>query len=469
MTRPPEARRRARQRRTLVTLAALLLGLAAGLTLALRSAGGSSGGPGTLVRETYPQEHVSFRSPARWTRLPCPGVVLTTGRPERSCLQQIWPKEPLGADGVTFQLVSGPLPVSHISGVQQARWDERIAGQAAWAARPLYDYDAWQSCPTAVRGKDYIAVIRSPLDRFEAITARAVVCGPNIAAGHAVVERMLASLRFTRPNVSVRHGAARHPTTAGNRRWATRTAAKLLGLTVLPAGAVRLRTEPDGDGGLLGKMGPVGAVGRHRYWRVHATLDSVVRFVKTHPPSGSHSQGWGRLTPLHPASRFFTFAFPPLAGRVRWRALDVALVALPHGWTGVRADSGATWVATRSAAERVPAGVREVDVRVSRVSRRVTEKARVRTIVRAFDALPLGQIGGKCAVPEYPEVRLAFRSAGGAVLARAAVPQDGPGCIGITFAIHGRAQPALGGQLGFIRRLQRLLGCAGFLVRPCEP
>jgi hypothetical protein len=203
---------------------------------------------------------------------------------------------------------------------------------------------------------------------------------------------------------------------------------------------------------------------------VHAPLDSVLAFFKTHPLRGSRL-AWASSRPYlrtRLASRGAEFMWHPIAGRVGLRALLVGLVKLPHGWTGVRADSETAWVAVRSAAERVPAGVREIDVRVPHLFRRVTEKEAVRTLVRAFDALPLGY-SGKCAVPEYPEVRLAFRSAGGAVLARAVVPQDGPGCLDIAFAIHGRAQPALGGQLGFVRRLQRLLGCAGFLVRPCEP
>lgn len=461
-----EARRRARHRRTLIILAVLLLGLAAGLTLALRSPGGPSG-PGALVRASYPKDGVSFRAPVNWTRLPCPGVVLTTGHPERSC----WPREPLGPDGVTLQVVSSFLPVSQIPGVQWARWDERIAGHAAWAPRPVYDYDSWQSCPAAVRGKDYIAVIRSPLDRFRAITARAVVCGPNVAAGHATVERMLASLLFTRSHVSVRHARPRHLTTAGNRRAAKRSAVKLLGLVVLPPGAVRLGAEPKGDRGLLRHALIRFQVERHRFWRVHAPLGSVFAFFRSHPSPGSRlsSKSSRPYFRTRPASRMVEFTWRPIAGRVSWRALLVDLVKLPHGWTGVRADSQTAWLAVRPAAERVPAGVREVDVRVSHVTRRVTEKEQVRSIVRSFNALPLGQVGGKCAVPELPEVRLAFRSAGGAVLARAAVPQDGQGCVGIAFTIHGRAQPALGDQYAFIRSLQRLLGCAGFLVRPCEP
>lgn len=465
-----EARRRARQRRTLIALAVLLLILAAGLTLFLRSPGGPTG-PGALVRASYPKDGVSFRSPVNWTRLPCPEVVLTTGHPERSCPQPIWPREPLGPDGVTLQLLSSPLPVSQIPGVQQARWDEQIAGQAAWEARPGYDYYAWQSCPVAVRGKDYIAVIRSPLDKFRAVTVRAVVCGPNTAAGHAIVSRMLASLLFTRPKVSVHPAPARHLTTAGNRRAAKRNAAKLLGQIVLPAGAIRLGGEPKGDRGALRHALIRVEVQRHRFWRVHAPLASVFAFLKSHPSPGSRlfSKSARPYYRTRPPSRMVEFTWPPIPGQVSWRALLLGLVKLPHGWTGVRADSQTTWLAVRPAAERVPAGVREVDVRVSQLSRRVTEEKGVRTIVRAFDALPLSQGGGKCAVPEYPEVRVAFRSAGGAVLARAVVPQDGPGCLAITFSIHGRSQPALGGQLGFVRRLQRLFGCAGFLVRPCEP
>lgn len=249
---------------------------------------------------------------------------------------------------------------------------------------------------------------------------------------------------------------ARHLTTAGNERAAERSAEKLLARVVLPSGAVRLRAEPEGDGGVLGKTLKAGWVDRHRYWRVHAPLDSVFAFLKTHPPHNSRCC----LQGSHPVS--VGYFLHPIDGRVSSRVLVVTLAELPHGWTGVRVDSGTSWVIERSAAERVPDSVSEVDVRAAELHKRVTNNGKVRTIVRWINALPLTRSGGKCAVPIPPYVRLVFRSAGGAPLARAVVPEVYPGCLGITFTIHGRSQPGLGDQISFLRSLQRLLGVRVF-------
>jgi hypothetical protein len=253
-------------------------------------------------------------------------------------------------------------------------------------------------------------------------------------------------------NVSARFASAPHPTTAGNRRAAKRSAGRLLDRLLLPLGAVQLRAEPTGDGGVLGRAYRVGEVDRHRYWRVHATLDSVLGFLKTHAPQHS------RCCETSENPLGIGFFLRPIYGRVNSRMLVFTLVGLPHGWTGMRVDSGAAWVVERSAAERVPEGVREVDVRAPKLSKRVTNRAKVKTIVRWIDALPLSRSGGKCAVPMPRFVRLTFRSAGGAPLARAAVPEIHPGCLGITFTIHGRNQPGLGDQIRLLLSLQRLLG-----------
>jgi hypothetical protein len=274
-----------------------------------------------------------------------------------------------------------------------------------------------------------------------------------------------ASRALRAADLSAHLAATRHLTTADNERAANRNAARLLSRLVLPPGAVPLPAEPAGDRGLLrtGRNSWSGDGDRHRFWRVHAPLDSVLAFVKAHPPYGSQKPSllWGREL----ASRIGEFLFPPIPRRVWRRLLLITVVALPHGWTGVRADGQAAWVVERSRAQRVPGGVREVDVRAPNFAQRVTNEAKVGTIVRWFNALPLSRSGGKCAVPTPPIVRLVFRRAGGSPLARAAVPEMYPGCVGITLTIPGRPPPGyIGDQIRFLRRLHRLLGLR---VRPC--
>jgi hypothetical protein len=205
-----EAKRRAKQRRVLVSLGLVLLAaLSAGLTLTLHSSGG--GPSGGVVTADYPHEGVSFRYPGAWTRIPgcvLGGVaLLTTAQPARGCPTGtwgpgIWPKEPLRANGISLELTWVPLRSFYLPGVKRPQWNVRRARQTAWAARPIYDYSTWQDCPAAVRGKDYFAALRgfNPFDgmRPGALEARAVICGPNLAAGKATVRRILASIRFTK-------------------------------------------------------------------------------------------------------------------------------------------------------------------------------------------------------------------------------------------------------------------------------
>ncbi len=121
-------------------------------------------------------------------------------------------------------------------------------------------------------------------------------------------------------------------------------------------------------------------------------------------------------------------------------------------------------IAATSSAHRhteiLPAGIREVDVRSSRgISRRVTDPARVTTIVRWFDALPMAPAAPYyCPMIRYaPPTAFEFRGVRGALLARARTP-GAAACGGsLDFSIRRRAQkPLLVGH--FLVRVGRLLG-----------
>jgi hypothetical protein len=83
--------------------------------------------------------------------------------------------------------------------------------------------------------------------------------------------------------------AATHPTVAENKREAKLAAARLLALFVPPPRATRLRHEPLGDQGFLRTRSfTIGgqSVNKSGFWRVGDRLDSVVAFVRAHPPRG---------------------------------------------------------------------------------------------------------------------------------------------------------------------------------------
>jgi hypothetical protein len=278
------------------------------------------------------------------------------------------------------------------------------------------------------------------------IVAPAVVCGLLATVATAAV-------------------SAAHPTSAGNKRAAERDTAQLLLRLVLPSGTVRLSREPRGDGGLLKRAdsapaGPV--VDRHSLWLLHEPLGRAISFVDAHAPRGSRLSGTGYSAGRHiPKNKSFTFSFPAIAGRISTRQLEVTLVALPHHRTGVRADAQDIWMVPRPPSEKVPAAAREIDVRSSKAHVRVTAAAKVRRIVRWFDALPIVQPGGRFGCPpdtvRRPPMSLRFLSAGRVLLARASVPGSFStgSCAPIEFWIGSHHQKPLSGHL--YTRISRLL------------
>jgi hypothetical protein len=115
-------------------------------------------------------------------------------------------------------------------------------------------------------------------------------------------------------------------------------------------------------------------------------------------------------------------------------------------------------------ANRIPAGVRTIEIRSPARSVRVTDPARVRRIERWFDAMPAAEPGlYRC--PNIrggtPRVRFAFLTADSSALARASLLDafsgvSGP-CNPVAFRLPGhRVRPLIGGRM--LLRVQRLLG-----------
>jgi hypothetical protein len=188
--------------------------------------------------------------------------------------------------------------------------------------------------------------------------------------------------------------------------------------------------------------------------------------MKTHPPaglkwgSGASSGGPGSANAME------DFYGRSVGGRPVQRLLTVSM-ARRGGRTVIRVDAGAAWVYPRSPREVVPVGVREIDITGGGVSRHVDRPARVRRIVRWFDALNIvqpGQPAVSCPLILASQVKVSFRSRSGAQLARALVPSSpANGCNPIRFFIGGEGQtPLIDGTPGrgkaFVRRVERLLG-----------
>ena len=244
--------------------------------------------------------------------------------------------------------------------------------------------------------------------------------------------------------------ALAHPTAAANRAAARREAPALLARVVLPAGAVRVARGPLRSA--WAKPGLRDLVDVHRVWSVTEPIADVERFLKTHPAAGSRLTSWG--------AGGLEF---DLAGTRRFyaRSLTVGLRAVAGGETAVRVDAQVAWRVLRPAAERVPDGVREVEVSKPSRRRSVTAARKVREIVRWFEALPVvqptvGIFSCPAIFPGRPVVTVQFRSARGAVLVRARAPGVEMCGGSIDIRVRGRREPALMAG-AFLVRLQRLV------------
>jgi hypothetical protein len=238
---------------------------------------------------------------------------------------------------------------------------------------------------------------------------------------------------------------------------------------------MRLGAEPSGDGRLLRQPSTVAGtpydVDRYGWWRVPASLGSVLAFIKSQRPGGVRSSGMlGLGGPGGRRNGALRFSFPAVQGVISMRSLTFDAVALRGGSTGVRVDAQDVWIVARPASENVPAVVHEIGVTSALpgeapfVSRSVASAAKIRRIVALFDAMEIVQPGvtyNCLGFPgDLPVVTFDFRAMGGGqLLARASLPDagvvSGP-CNPIDFSIGGRRQtPLIGGNL--VKQTERLL------------
>lgn len=198
-----------------------------------------------------------------------------------------------------------------------------------------------------------------------------------------------------------------------------------------------------------------------------------------HPPRGSSSSGSGGPSALvYPGAGTtvtvgeVTFAFAPRAGVLASRTLIVTAARIGAGVSAVRVDAEDVWVTPRSASERIPAGVHEVDVtralpgRPPSVSAHVVEASKVRAIISLIDGLAVvapGVVNCPMIPAGAPVVTLTFRArSGGAVLAQASqlalALEVATPCDPVTLRIGGRRQTPLLAGSGFLTAVGKLLG-----------
>lgn len=186
---------------------------------------------------------------------------------------------------------------------------------------------------------------------------------------------------------------------------------------------------------------------------------AVLSWISAHLPAGFTTAGSGSSTSRDSSGALIeslgdAFALSPVPGVLPQRELVVT--AMPYrGQTALRTDAQVAWLPARSAAERIPSGIRAVTVtpvfgsnrnaRLDRLDRAftVTDPAQVARIVALADGLTVYPPGIRTCLADFGgAMRLAFLTRpGGQVLARFTAEYGG--CGGVSVSISGKTQPAL--------------------------
>ena len=135
------------------------------------------------------------------------------------------------------------------------------------------------------------------------------------------------------------------PTAAGNRELAEHEAARLLSLTPVPDGAVRLGSVPGSlPGPALGRPGVTSLIDQVRSWRLPLTLAQATAWLHAHAPRGMRddgsTSGWG---PRGVNMIGYGYAGPVSPA---WQSaeLDVALAPAGSRASVLRADGVVVWL-----------------------------------------------------------------------------------------------------------------------------
>lgn len=246
---------------------------------------------------------------------------------------------------------------------------------------------------------------------------------------------------------------------AGPRQQAVADAARIIADFPRPPGAVRTGLIAPLTSPGVG-LGDADVATATRWWRVPGGPQAVLAWIHAHLPAGFTPAGSGSGSYQSSSSATSiemhadVFALSPVPGVLSQRQLVVT--AVPYqGRTALRTDAQVTWLPARSAAERIPPGVRAVtvtpvfglnrDARLDRLDRAftVTDPAQVARIVALANGLTVFPPGVRpCPADFGGAMRLAFLGRPGSpVLARFSAQYGGCGAVSVS--IGGRNQPAL--------------------------
>jgi hypothetical protein len=266
-------------------------------------------------------------------------------------------------------------------------------------------------------------------------------CGSQVAGGPAAAGTASTAAHTVSPRLRAAADAAR--ISADFRR---------------PPGAVRTGLIASLNNPAVG-IGTTDVVTATRWWRVPGQPRAVLSWISAHLPPGFSAAGSGSATYRSSTgalieSRGDVFALSPVPGVLPQRQLVVT--AMPYrGQTALRTDAQVAWLPARTAAERIPPGVRAVTVtpvfgfnpdpgrdRLDRAFT-VTDPAKVARIAALADGLTVSPPGVRACPADFGgAMRLVFLTRpGGRVLARFTAQYGGCGIASVR--IGGKTEPAL--------------------------
>ena len=184
-----------------------------------------------------------------------------------------------------------------------------------------------------------------------------------------------------------------------------------------------------------------------RWWTAPGTVAGALDYLRAHPPAGMRATGHGSFGAPQVVVRDLTF--DGRSTRAYRQPTLVIAVTRHGGGVAVRADAGAVWRPSRTAAEHVdPATLTTLDVTVTRpgvaptLHRTVTGR-RARALAAVVNGLPTQTPGSfGCLMDHgYVDTLVFHGGAGPDVVVRA----EASGCLVAQVSVSGRPQPALAG------------------------
>jgi hypothetical protein len=245
------------------------------------------------------------------------------------------------------------------------------------------------------------------------------------------------------------------PTSGKARGPALADARKRLRSFVPPPGSHRVPSLPKS----LNLNGPFSTIGSPNFFDVHdlwvssEPVESVRAYLAGHNPPGAKGSLSGSEGGREGTYRWdYGYDWPELPGVASDREMLVGVVARPGGGSALRVDAQGVWVEPKPETERIPAGVRFLEVVETQGGKthraRTANAAKIAAVTKLLDGFAIVQRSGPHGCTLIPSdqatLKATFRAApGGPVLAETEQQLPEASCQDIGLTIEGAEERPL--------------------------